>query len=492
MVFEFTGRVKLKLPFLANSDKMLSFDIDIYGGYSLNKYTVSGHLKTVANNWIGGKVHCDTDSEPDVLLGRDTDGYAYVSINANDFFGVRVSNLLFGYKNFTATDLRASGWTLTTDNNTPNLADVVYVRQIRTDNLPTFNSGSTSRLDIPRLINGTYFDGTADIETAKWGKSRTVSVTGDVAGTTSMDGGSDVTLNLTLANGLTLSSAIELTTANLNSIVTPGFYRQNNELQATVALNYPTTKAGTLTVSQSDDIVQEYVTREDIGSNRYTRSRTGLTWSSWQKDITQLTLNETLTDIDDSKITSGVLSVNRIPGLDASKITTGILDILRIPSIPIAKVTGIVPIRQIPALDAAKITSGTLDIARIPDIPVAKLSGTVPVLQIPNLDADKITSGIFDILRIPSVPVAKITGILPIDQIPDIPVDKVTGVVPVAQIPALTTSKITSGVFDIDRIPNIPVAKITGLDLSVPDIDASKLHQVYWIFYVYPTSLLLK
>jgi len=61
--------------------------------------------------------------------------------------------------------------------------------------------------------------------------------------------------------------------------------------------------------------------------------------------------------LDASQIASGLLSVDRIPGLDASKIVSGVLDVARIPD-----------------LDASKITSGVFDVARIPDLLRSKIT----------------------------------------------------------------------------------------------------------------------
>jgi len=47
--------------------------------------------------------------------------------------------------------------------------------------------------------------------------------------------------------------------------------------------------------------------------------------------------------LDASQITSGVLSVNRIPDLDASKITSGVLDLARIPNIDWSRISGNFP-----------------------------------------------------------------------------------------------------------------------------------------------------
>lgn len=59
--------------------------------------------------------------------------------------------------------------------------------------------------------------------------------------------------------------------------------------------------------------------------------------------------NSTITSVDASKISSGVLHEERVPNLNANKINSGILSADRIPG-----------------LDASKITSGLIDISRIP------------------------------------------------------------------------------------------------------------------------------
>ena len=94
----------------------------------------------------------------------------------------------------------------------------------------------------------------------------------------------------------------------------------------------------------------------------------------------------------DSKITSGVFPVDRIPDLDASKITSGTFATSRIPNLSTSKITsGVFSVDRIPDLDASKITSGTFATSRIPD-----------------LHTSKITTGIFDIDRIPTLPTSKI------------------------------------------------------------------------------------
>ncbi len=59
------------------------------------------------------------------------------------------------------------------------------------------NATSATKLQTARKINGTDFDGTADITTAKWGAARTLTLTGSVTGSISMDGSGNVTLATT-------------------------------------------------------------------------------------------------------------------------------------------------------------------------------------------------------------------------------------------------------------------------------------------------------
>lgn len=63
------------------------------------------------------------------------------------------------------------------------------------------------KLQTARTINGTSFDGSANITTANWGTSRTLSFTGDVTGSSSVNGSANVATAMTLANsGVTANS----------------------------------------------------------------------------------------------------------------------------------------------------------------------------------------------------------------------------------------------------------------------------------------------
>jgi hypothetical protein len=82
-------------------------------------------------------------------------------------------------------------------------------------------TGSAATLTTARTINGTSFNGSANITTSSWGTSRTLSFTGDVTGSSSVDGSAAVATAMTVANAaitpaklsqpLTLSTAVATT-----------------------------------------------------------------------------------------------------------------------------------------------------------------------------------------------------------------------------------------------------------------------------------------
>lgn len=63
------------------------------------------------------------------------------------------------------------------------------------------NVASATKLQTARTINGTSFDGTANITTAKWGTARTLTLTGAVTGSVSIDGSGNVSLATAYSTG---------------------------------------------------------------------------------------------------------------------------------------------------------------------------------------------------------------------------------------------------------------------------------------------------
>jgi len=184
-----------------------------------------------------------------------------------------------------------------------------------------------------------------------------------------------------------------------------------------------------------------------------------------------------ISNLDASKITSGVFNVNRIPNLSASKITSGVLSEDRIPN-----------------LSASKITSGTIDAARLPAIALTNVDtySTWESLLLNYNQENKDTYQIGDVVIITGgskqgtyIHNGGTTGDPEQDfTIMTLPTGVVTslngktGAVTLTSndIPNLDASKITSGELDVDRIPEIPMSKVTNLeyelDQRVPRLDS--------------------
>lgn len=132
-------------------------------------------------------------------------------------------------------DSYCSGWTVAvvTDlslytNVTATIADSTMVGSV------SGNAATATTLQTARTINGTSFNGSANITTANWGTARTLSFTGDATGSASVNGSVDVATALTLAN----------------SGVTAGTYGGNNSIPSiTVDAKGRVTAVSTVTPS---------------------------------------------------------------------------------------------------------------------------------------------------------------------------------------------------------------------------------------------------
>ena len=95
------------------------------------------------------------------------------------------------------------------------------------------NVNSAKKLTTARKINNTLFDGTADITTDKWGKSRTVTLSGDVSGSKEIDGSSNVDISVTVKDNShehTVSNISDLTATASELNVLDGITSTTTEL----------------------------------------------------------------------------------------------------------------------------------------------------------------------------------------------------------------------------------------------------------------------
>jgi len=111
-------------------------------------------------------------------------------------------------------------------------------------------------------------------------------------------------------------SSSSLGTADLNTVLTAGFYQQLSTSNATIANNYPATVIGYLNVYRVNTtrIVQEYT--EFTNLTTYKRSYNGSTWSTWIESGITTTTNQI--GLYGNKTTSGAWNFS---GVNASPIT---------------------------------------------------------------------------------------------------------------------------------------------------------------------------
>lgn len=173
------------------------------------------------------------------------------------------------------------------------------------DGSPTVHHSETAdKLSTARTINGTFFDGSANITTAKWGTIRTLSATGAVTGSTSIDGSSNINLNLTY-NYIPLPE-----NSDLNDYKTFGHYHVALVNIARTLINCPTEQAfGLEIISTGAGIAQIITTYSPEISERYYRVYYDYnsSWSPWYRIYSESD-KPTPTEIDALPITGGTVT----------------------------------------------------------------------------------------------------------------------------------------------------------------------------------------
>lgn len=149
------------------------------------------------------------------------------------------------------------------------------------DGSPTVHHSKTAdKLSTARTINGTAFDGSANITTAKWGTTRTFNASGLMIGSTSVDGSSNINLNLTY-NYIPLPE-----NSDLNDYKTFGHYYVELVNIARTFINCPTEQAfGLEIISTGAGIAQIITTYSPEISKRYYRVYYDYnsSWSPWYR-----------------------------------------------------------------------------------------------------------------------------------------------------------------------------------------------------------------
>jgi len=143
-----SGRIRCTAPFNTNSAHMFQIMISLYGSYTQHTYIVSAYMYPSTNQWYSPQaVYLGTGS-PDIIVGRDSNGKAYISIANGNYMGVRVHNMTRGYQTSVADTY--DPWTITVDAGTENsVTPSIY------KTWTSGNDGSGSGLDAD-LLDGQH------------------------------------------------------------------------------------------------------------------------------------------------------------------------------------------------------------------------------------------------------------------------------------------------------------------------------------------------
>ena len=166
------GRIRCTAPFNTNTGKMFSIEITLYTSYAQHNYVVSAYMYSTTNQWYSPKaIYTTTGSAtPDIYVGRDANGKAYISIANASYTGVLVHNMTRGYHTSVADTY--DPWTITVNSGNENSVSVAVSTVYTSANLPS-GSGVTS------LVAGTGIS-----LTNASGPAVTVAATTNFVGTT--------------------------------------------------------------------------------------------------------------------------------------------------------------------------------------------------------------------------------------------------------------------------------------------------------------------
>lgn len=158
----------------------------------------------------------------------------------------------------------------------------------------TGNAATATKLQTARTINGTSFDGTTNIVTAYWGTARTISLSGAVTGSASVNGSQNVTITTAYQFGSIDGRYVTLAT---NQTVS-GIKTFSTQQKFTVATGTsPFTVSSTTVVSNLNADMLDGWHLNYILKDGYVTSNTDGLSSYWRK-VWDITLNNQYNDVD--------------------------------------------------------------------------------------------------------------------------------------------------------------------------------------------------
>ena len=210
----------VNLPNLAGPNKVKPIDDLILKGWDFKQKPAADEFNYVLNN-LGMHVSYLEESKTYTFSG-DVTGTVTSTGSDDVTFNVSVTDNSHNHISANISDA--------TSLNTPN----TLVRRDGSGNFSagtitaalTGNSSTATTLQIARTINGTSFNGSADITTNSWGTVRTFALTGAVTGSVSVDGSG----NISLATSVSSTNGVAILTGTLasgNTIPLPSGYSES-------------------------------------------------------------------------------------------------------------------------------------------------------------------------------------------------------------------------------------------------------------------------
>ncbi|WP_429142609.1 tail fiber domain-containing protein [Aeromonas veronii] len=172
---------KIRLPFNADSLKMVSFTVRVYQNYQSHDVQFSGYLFNQINNWHAPKaIMIAGSSQVAYSMGRDDDGRAYVWVGGSDYRGVGVFNVVGGYNQ---ADWN-TGWEISVSDHKPNVvAEGIVYPPYSPTNKPTSEELNVIGLNKKNYLNNTDALGIGFISGATQGAGWIATYHGTDAGT---------------------------------------------------------------------------------------------------------------------------------------------------------------------------------------------------------------------------------------------------------------------------------------------------------------------
>ena len=146
------GRIRCTAPFNTNSGKMFQVTVSLYTSYQVRNYVVAGYMYSTSNQWYSATAIYSGAGTPDIKVGRDSSGKAYISIARGSYTGVRVHSMTRGY--YTSVADTYDPWTITENDATEN-----SLTPTTSTTWHSTNDGSGSGLDADLLDGqqGSYY-----------------------------------------------------------------------------------------------------------------------------------------------------------------------------------------------------------------------------------------------------------------------------------------------------------------------------------------------